>query len=594
MLDIRFDFSRETRLLKTGWILILILIPFSLCISTAPNTPTETTLSKINNSKISSDYHKIITSFNNSITEDDLILSISKCKKIGDRKIAEWCKIDIIYLAINARKFNTLPYCSYLSNNLTKYRCAVDVAKSLLSSDITEATETCQKYFTHKYNKDSCLLEVIETYSAEHYESAKDMCRGFFRDTGLLDECLARIAIKNSFFTNSLPLAANLCGEIKNITWRDWCYKTAVIMFYKENPELSRSLCDRINNTIWRNECYGYTGNTNNNFFDISVKPVTTIETRTKIVKKEIYVPKTYTTIQKVILSLIIVIIILTIFIVKNYRKIDEEDYNSFYSDMYKYPVANISYNTKTQMMEDIIKTLKIPSEIINDDIDFLSESVISTLKSINKNRIPELILGKNIKLLTPELCLKIGNIFYEIEDYKSALQYFWKALKLDQKYHQAYNNIGVVYNSMKRFYDAIKFFDKSLSINPKDFRAIYNKGYALFYTGDTHLSEKCFREAVNINNKFYQGWYNLGTLLLREKRYEEAITCLRKALEIKPDYDKALNNLGIAYLEINDIEKAKSIFEEYTQRYPSDISGWKNLQLIQNIENNQVNKHKE
>ncbi len=140
------------------------------------------------------------------------------------------------------------------------------------------------------------------------------------------------------------------------------------------------------------------------------------------------------------------------------------------------------------------------------------------------------------IKLLELKASLlsNMGSAYSATSNYPLALDYYFKALNINEKTNRTYNNavnnlnIGVIYKYQKDFNKAKFYYLRSLNL----FRKI-NNSYGI--------------TAVYIN---------LGSLFLDKKLYSEAIMCLEKALEQarKNNYkiyeSKALYNL--AYIKMN------------------------------------------
>jgi len=72
----------------------------------------------------------------------------------------------------------------------------------------------------------------------------------------------------------------------------------------------------------------------------------------------------------------------------------------------------------------------------------------------------------------------------------------FNKALKIDPRNINVWNNKGVCLLSMGRYQDAIECFEKAIEINPKYMLAWINKCIALMHLGKKMESHLCFNQA--------------------------------------------------------------------------------------------------
>lgn len=119
------------------------------------------------------------------------------------------------------------------------------------------------------------------------------------------------------------------------------------------------------------------------------------------------------------------------------------------------------------------------------------------------------------------ELAQKLGK-------YTEAIPYYQRAISMDKRYRDPYNNLAVSYASTKQLDKAIDILKQSLKIYPN------------------------YPEAYN----------NIGSFLIEKKEYATAEKSLRVAIELNPHYGKAYFNLGRLYMELKEPEKGWSCFK--------------------------------
>lgn len=144
-----------------------------------------------------------------------------------------------------------------------------------------------------------------------------------------------------------------------------------------------------------------------------------------------------------------------------------------------------------------------------------------------------------------------LGHELYLQEDYKSAIDYYDKAIKENPKNAAAYHNRGLTYYSLgneegsedtKLREKAIADYSKSIELDPGYIDAYYDRGIA--YLDYVHHYNKPFdKETI--------------------KKYDNALADFNKALELDPGYIIAHAGKGNAYYR-NGSETWKKALDEY------------------------------
>ncbi len=143
---------------------------------------------------------------------------------------------------------------------------------------------------------------------------------------------------------------------------------------------------------------------------------------------------------------------------------------------------------------------------------------------------------------LIAETYFNRGTFSYTIKNYKEAIKYLDKSLKIgpeiNYKYKDALTMKGTNLDRLKKYREAIVFFDKVLDIDPDNDYALINKGSAL--------------------NKL--------------KKYDEGIICCDKVLNIDPDNTIALNTKGYGLYGLKKYEKAIKVHKKALKLNSSEI----------------------
>ncbi len=180
---------------------------------------------------------------------------------------------------------------------------------------------------------------------------------------------------------------------------------------------------------------------------------------------------------------------------------------------------------------------------------------------------------------------------------YDRALEYFAKAIKVQNDFVLAYSNSGIALAHLKRFSEAaakheaamriapndphvytswgrsltlekhgkqaIEKFKTAVSLDPKNAHAYNEWGRALSEKGDMQGAMEKFEVVVRLlpDNKVANN--NYGNELRRIQRYEEAVQYFKRAIALERDYGAAYYNLGLLYEEQRHHGRARLCYDK-------------------------------
>ncbi|MDY8138635.1 tetratricopeptide repeat protein [Aquimarina sp. 2201CG5-10] len=143
--------------------------------------------------------------------------------------------------------------------------------------------------------------------------------------------------------------------------------------------------------------------------------------------------------------------------------------------------------------------------------------------------------LWKDVTLKSPKNgrgLMNYGLTLMSKGQYKTAEQYFLKALKLTPYYHTLHINLGILYNAQ----------------------------------GNATEAEKYFKEAIEHGPNYYSSWFYYGRFLSQKSRKAEAIQKLSKSLELSPSHMETRILLMENYLDQEDWKRLNEIAYSTTQ----------------------------
>jgi tetratricopeptide (TPR) repeat protein len=162
-----------------------------------------------------------------------------------------------------------------------------------------------------------------------------------------------------------------------------------------------------------------------------------------------------------------------------------------------------------------------------------------------------------------PRALFMQGMIFKETGDTVAAINSFQRALEADERFYNAYMQLGVIFTARENPV-CLEYFDGALRVNPSSEEALYGK--ALWEQEHDKLDEaiRDYTSILQLNPKNKNAHFNLGYLHYTYlKVYDQAIKHYSDAIAVDPKYAEAYYNRGLCYEAVGDIRAAA---EDYSQ----------------------------
>lgn len=307
-------------------------------------------------------------------------------------------------------------------------------------------------------------------------------------------------------------------------------------------------------------------------------------------------------------ISSIIIILLINVNCSSTQNKVESEP-NSLDSLILKYPDSipllvkrGRLYFEEYQMekaLNDAAKAFRLDSNSI--DTRLLYADVINNLPGRSVNDIVsaqkhfEWIITKDKK--NTHAFVSLASTYAQQMDFDNSFTYINKALKIDQKYRDAYILKGSNYlklGNMKlakssyetaiqqdvEFYEAylmlgalyqsennpvcVEYYTTAAKLRPNNLDVLYAYAYALQNYNQVNQAKEIYRKMIKLDSNYVESNFQLGYIKQwLENDLDSAMYFYGNAIQIKPDYVEAWHNMGICYLDKGDKPKALQSFRK-------------------------------
>jgi len=173
-------------------------------------------------------------------------------------------------------------------------------------------------------------------------------------------------------------------------------------------------------------------------------------------------------------------------------------------SSMAKVIIANRgSEETKfIGTVEGMQQAIKDSYQLVQDNCESFRTQIINVRKE-NFYKLSEIKEANNY--------YEKGNQKLQNDAFKAAIKDYKKALKLDQNFIFALDNIAVCYRNMESFDKAIEYYKKSLDIFPEGNFALQNIAVVYGFKGDSKSAIEYYNRLINLYPNDPEGYFGLA-----------------------------------------------------------------------------------
>ena len=191
------------------------------------------------------------------------------------------------------------------------------------------------------------------------------------------------------------------------------------------------------------------------------------------------------------------------------------------------------------------------------------------------KNTIIELFNDKKFKKISKyskniidyyendiDICKLVIASEINLKNYFKAEQFLKKVINIHNtdELNYLYGNILKIQN---KYHEAIDLYKKAISLNNKFSEAYNNLANTQKKVGDNENAKSNYIQAIKSNKSNFGAFFNLANLYRSEKKFEKAIDNYKKVLELNPQFVECMNNIGSINLILGNFENGIKYFKE-------------------------------
>ena len=155
---------------------------------------------------------------------------------------------------------------------------------------------------------------------------------------------------------------------------------------------------------------------------------------------------------------------------------------------------------------------------------------------------------------------------------FEQAIAEFSRAIQLDPRFVNAYNNRGIAYKRLNQLDRSIADFTKGISIDPKDADLFSNRASVYALQKNYDRAEMDYSEAIRLAPREIKQYYRRGDLRLDQFRFDAAIADYSAIISIDPGQSGAYLNRGVALIKLGKVLDAFADYRRAIAAYTKEI----------------------
>lgn len=193
------------------------------------------------------------------------------------------------------------------------------------------------------------------------------------------------------------------------------------------------------------------------------------------------------------------------------------------------------------------------------------------------KESLAEYTEAARYRIPTAAELIAVASDYVLLKDYQDADRWFTRAVELNPKDALGWYYLGRTKYNLNRFEEAIGAFRETLKLDPKNVKASDNLGLSYEGLNQTDEAVNAYRNAIEWQMgsplKDSGPFLDLGSLLVARGQALEALVNLLQAAQISPRDYRVRRQLGKAYIQLNELDKARTELETAAELAPQNAA---------------------
>ena len=150
------------------------------------------------------------------------------------------------------------------------------------------------------------------------------------------------------------------------------------------------------------------------------------------------------------------------------------------------------------------------------------------------------------------------------------AIEYIEEGLKYADKDDYAFYYIaGTACMAAQDFEGSIKYIEKAIELDPKNVQLYNNLGTAYLTTGKLDLAKETYEKSIALEATDSLAYFNIASILQMQDEHEKACKYFEKAHELEPDDDSYIIAWAISEVKANKMYEAIEHYKYLSAAYP-------------------------